>query len=58
MYNNQCVDKLVENFNETGEQNKIPQSVLWAELNVLNKPEVYKNYNRIINSKYTSNSNF
>lgn len=32
--------------------------MLWAELSVLNKPEVYKNYNRIINSKFTSNDNF
>lgn len=30
--------------------------MLYGELYVLNKPYVYKQYNRIINSKYTSNS--
>ena len=57
-YNNQKVDMLVENFNETGEPIKPTYSMLWAELSVLNKPEVYKNYNRIINSPYTNNDNF
>lgn len=58
MYNNGCVDELVENFDDAGEQVKKSSAMLWSELYILNKPEVYKNYNRIMNSKYTSNSNF
>lgn len=29
--------------------------MLWAELSILNKPSVYRNYQKIITSKYTSN---
>ena len=32
--------------------------MLWADLTVLNKPSVYRNYQKIINSKYTSDSAF
>lgn len=58
LYNNSKVDSLVENFEDPGSPGKPSQAMLWAELSILNKPEVYKNYNRIIQSKYTSNSNF
>jgi len=56
-YNNAKVDELVSKMNN-GEVNVKPsQAMLFAELSVLNKPDVYKNYNRIIKSKYTSNDN-
>ena len=57
-YNNQLVDKYVETYNDAGESSKPVSAVLYAELSILNKPEIYKNYNRIINSKFTSNDNF
>lgn len=57
-YNNNKVDELVKNFNDAGINSKPPIALLYAELSILNKPEVYKNYNRIINSKFTSNDNF
>lgn len=57
-YNNQLVDKYVERYNDAGESSKPVSAVIYAELSILNKPEVYKNYNRIINSKFTSNDNF
>ena len=57
LYNNYQVDELVKKYNEGETINKPAQALLWADLAVLNKPEVYRNYNRIINSKYTSNDN-
>lgn len=57
-YANMKIDEFVENFDTAGVSSRTPDSVLMAELSILNKPEVYKNYNRIINSPYTSNSNF
>lgn len=57
LYNNNLVDDVVKKYN-TGEVNvKTPESVLYAGLSILNKPEIYKHYNHIINSKYTSNDN-
>ena len=56
LYNNAKVDELVRKMND-GEMGKPAPSMLWAELSILNKPDVYRNYNRIINSKYTSNDN-
>jgi len=55
VYANRKVDELVKDFNDAGISNKPLPSMLTAELSILNKPEVYKNYNRIIQSKYTSN---
>ena len=55
-YNNQLVDDYVLNYDD-GLNTKPPVSEIWANLSILNKPSVYKNYNRIINSKYTSNDN-
>ena len=57
LYNNYQVDELVKKYNEGETISKPAPSQLWADLAVLNKPEVYRNYNRIINSKYTSNDN-
>lgn len=57
VYNNAKVDELVKKYNEGETIINTPPSVIWAELSILNKPEVYKNYNKIINSKYTSNDN-
>ena len=51
------VDEYVKSFNE-GSPKKPPASMLWVDLAILNKPNVYANYNRIINSKYTSNDAF
>ena len=57
-YNNQLVDNYVEKYPDAGESSRPVSAVIYAELSILNKPEVYKNYNRIINSKFTSNDNF
>ncbi|WP_458454438.1 hypothetical protein [Methanobrevibacter sp.] len=56
VYNNECVDKLVTDFDDAGAVNKVSPSILFADLTILNKPEVYGNYNKIINSKYTDNA--
>ena len=55
-FNNGQIDDYVKSFND-GNPEKPTDAMLWAELAILNKPEVYRNYNRIINSKYTSNDN-
>lgn len=57
-YNNKKVDEFVQKFNDAGVSSKPSKAVMSAELGILNKPEVYKNYNRILNSPYTSNDNF
>lgn len=57
LYNDYQVDELVKKYNEGETISKPAPSKLWADLAVLNKPEVYNNYNHIINSKYTSNDN-
>ena len=58
VYNNNKIDEFVKSYNSDNPTVKPSESMLWAELSVLNKPEVYRNYNRIINSKYTSNEAF
>lgn len=55
VYNNNKIDEYIKSYNEDELTEKPKNSLLWAELAVLNKPEVYKNYNHILNSKYTSN---
>lgn len=57
MYNNFKVDQYIDSVDE-GVPNKPPNAMLWAELSVLNKPQVYSQYNRIINSRYTNNDAF
>lgn len=51
------VDEYVEDYNK-GLAVKPSPAILWSELAVLNKPSVYKNYQRIINSPYTNNDAF
>ena len=58
VYNNMKIDEYVQNWNNDEPTIKPSEALLWAELTVLNKPEVYRNYNRIIQSPYTSNKNF
>lgn len=56
LYNDHLIDKYVESFNNDEDLTSKPSnSQLWAELSILNRPDVYRNYQRIINSKYTSN---
>ena len=43
-FNNAKVDNYVRSFNE-GNPEKPSHAMLWAELSILNKPEVYRNYN-------------
>ena len=57
IYNNNLVDEYVTNYEEDI-KGKPLESLLFAELAILNKPSVYKNCNRIINSKYTNNDAF
>lgn len=56
VYNNNVIDKFIEDWTNDETIAKPTQAMLYGELYVLNKPHVYKQYNRIINSKYTSNS--
>ena len=56
VYNNNVIDKYVEDKINEENAPRPTQALLYSDLYVLNKPEVYKQYNRIINSKYTSNS--
>ena len=58
VYNNNVIDKYVEDYLNEENSPRPTQALLYGDLYVLNKPEVYKQYNRIINSKYTSNSEF
>lgn len=55
IYNNNIIDKFVEDFYNDEYNAKPSQAILYSDLWVLNKPIVYKQYNKIINSKYTSN---
>ena len=56
-YNNFVMDEYVKSVDD-GNPNKPTPSMLWADLSVLMKPSVYSNYQKIINSKYTSDSAF
>lgn len=56
-YNNFVIDDYVESVN-LGNPKRPSEAMLWADLSVLNKPTVYQNYQKIINSKYTSNDAF
>lgn len=55
-YNNRLIDEYVTNYDD-GLNIKPPLAEIWANLSIMNKPQVYKNYNRIINSPHTSNDN-
>ena len=56
-YNNFVIDDYVKSVDE-GNPQKPSEAMLWVDLAVLNKPSVYKNYQKIITSKYTSNDAF
>ena len=56
VYNNKVIDKFIEDWTNDETVARPTQAMLYGDLYVLNKPTVYKQYNRIINSKYTSNS--
>lgn len=56
-YNNFVIDEYVASVDENN-PNKPSPAMLWAELSILMKPSVYRQYQKIINSKYTSNSAF
>ena len=56
-YNNFVIDDYVESI-DNGNPIKPAPAMLWADLSVLMKPNVYQNYQKIINSKYTSNKAF
>ncbi len=57
-YNNYLIDDYVESYTEDGNAMKPSQAQLWAGISILMKPTVYSNYQKIINSKYTSNNAF
>ena len=56
-YNNFVIDDYVKSVDD-GNPQKPSEAMLWVDLAVLNKPSVYKNYQKIITSKYTSNDAF
>lgn len=53
-YNNQLVDNLILNYT-TNEQSRPSYSMVYADLEVLTKPVVYNNYNRLIQSPLIKN---
>ena len=58
VYNNRIIDKFIEDWTNDENIARPTQAMLYGDLYVLNKPHVYKQYNRIINSKYTSDKAF
>ena len=56
VYNNRVIDKFVEDYINDEPLALPSQALLYADLWVLNQPHVYKQYSKIINSKYTSNT--
>ena len=54
VYNNNIIDKYIEDFLNGEAIARPTQAMLYGDLYVLNKPQVYEQYNKIINSKYTS----
>ena len=54
VYNNNVIDKYIEDFTNDETIAKPSQATLYADLWILNKPHVNKQYQKIINSKYTS----
>ena len=53
-YNNMQIDDLILNQNNN-EYTKPTHSMLYADLEILNKPQVYNNYNRLMQSQYIKN---
>lgn len=58
VYNNNIIDKFIKDWTNDENAARPTQAMLYGELYVLNKPHVYKQYNRIINSKYTNDKAF
>ena len=58
VYNNKVIDKFINDWSNDENVARPTQAMLYGDLYVLNKPHVYKQYNRIINSKYTSDKAF
>ena len=58
VYNNKIIDKYIEDWSNDENVARPTHAMLYGDLYVLNKPEVYKQYNRIIQSKYTSDKAF
>jgi len=58
VYNNNVIDKYIEDFENDETIPKPSQATLYANLWILNKPHVNKQYQKIINSKYTSDKAF
>ena len=56
VYNNRIIDKFIEDYDNDEPLARPSQADLYANLWILNKPHVNKQYHRIINSKYTSNN--
>lgn len=55
-YNNGVIDDYVASYDN--HPRKPSDGELWSDIATIMKPYVYKNYQRIINSPYTSNANF
>ena len=54
VYNNNVIDKYIEDFTNDEAIARPSQATLYADLWILNKPHVNKQYQKILNSKYTS----
>ena len=54
-YQNNLIDNYIKDYAEGEVYKKTPPAIIWAELSILNKPEIYKYYNKITRSKFTSN---
>ena len=54
IYNNNVIDKYIEDFTNDETILRPLQATLYSDLWILNKPHVNKQYQRILNSKYTS----
>ena len=55
VYNNNVIDKFIEDFTNDEPLARPSHATLYSDLWILNKPHVNKQYQRILNSKYTSN---
>lgn len=51
LYNNRQIDNLILHQDDN-EYTRPSPSMLWADLYILNKPQVYRNYQRLMNSPY------
>ena len=58
VYNNNVIDKYIEDSINGEPAPKPSQATVYADLWILNKPHVNKQYQKIINSKYTSDKAF